>query len=115
MYGSSWHVTFGGSLENAINDYKSRINDIFLKIPDLEIPRLGHTLIKYGILEGMIWLDKDAGPGVIAHESFHAATFIFDTLGMPKITRQNDEALAYYLQWIVDEIYYSRRRKRKKK
>lgn len=41
--------------------------------------------------------------GVIAHESFHITNFIFKRLGL-KSDVNNDEAQAYLLTWIVEQI-----------
>ncbi len=42
--------------------------------------------------------------GVITHEAMHIVHFIADYAGI-KVDTENDEALAYLIGWIVDEIY----------
>lgn len=42
---------------------------------------------------------------VVAHESFHAATFILDQLGFKFMLEVSDEAYAYLLDYIAGEIY----------
>jgi hypothetical protein len=41
--------------------------------------------------------------GLIAHECFHAVCFIFNKIGMP-LTKESDEAYAYLLQYLVNQI-----------
>lgn len=41
--------------------------------------------------------------GIIAHECFHAVCFIFDKIGI-KLTKESDEAYAYLLQFLVNQI-----------
>jgi len=49
---------------------------------------------------------KDKIPhGVIAHEVFHISTFIMERIGMEFIIMKSDEAYAYLINYLVDEIY----------
>jgi len=42
--------------------------------------------------------------GVIAHEAFHASNFLLSRRGVI-IDRDNDEAQAYLIDWITDQIH----------
>ena len=54
-----------------------------------------------------VFLRPRASPGTIAHESWHALTGIFETLGI----ELDHESMAYHLGYVVDKIYkYVRRR-----
>jgi hypothetical protein len=42
--------------------------------------------------------------GTIAHEAFHVSSFIMKRVGInPDVN--NDEAQAYLLSWIVEQVY----------
>lgn len=43
--------------------------------------------------------------GIIAHEAFHATAYILERVGMKLEIEVSDEAYAYLLNYIVDEIY----------
>ena len=53
--------------------------------------------------ETWILLSPKPKLGEIAHEAVHAAHFLLKDVGV-KITPDNDEPLAYLVQWIVDEL-----------
>lgn len=53
----------------------------------------------------LIRLKSPLSPGVVAHEAFHATAFIFSRIGMKLEIESSDEAYAYMLNYIVDEIY----------
>jgi hypothetical protein len=42
--------------------------------------------------------------GTIAHEAIHAANFLFGDRGIV-LDADNDEAFAYFTEWIVDQVY----------
>lgn len=52
-----------------------------------------------------LW-DKDSNitNGIIAHESIHAADFIFNIRGI-KHDYDNPESYTYFCEWIVDRVY----------
>lgn len=53
----------------------------------------------------LIRLKSPLSPGIVAHEAFHAAVYILDRVGMKLQIETSDEAYAYLLNYIVDEIY----------
>lgn len=42
--------------------------------------------------------------GTIVHEAIHACSFLFDHRGV-RADFKNDEPVAYFVEWVVDEIY----------
>lgn len=46
---------------------------------------------------------KRPHPGVIAHEALHFTTWLLDSRGVP-VNYENDEAMAYCMEWLVDLI-----------
>lgn len=42
--------------------------------------------------------------GSIAHEAIHAANFLFGDRGIV-LDADNDEAFAYFVEWVVDQVY----------
>lgn len=49
-----------------------------------------------------IWISNEEYLDILAHEAVHAGNHILRMKGV-KIDRVNDEALAYYVQWIMTE------------
>jgi hypothetical protein len=43
--------------------------------------------------------------GIVAHEIFHAVDFVMNDIGM-KLTEESDEAYAYFVQYLTDQIYF---------
>jgi hypothetical protein len=52
----------------------------------------------------IIFARNDISEGLIAHECFHAMGQICMDIGI-KYDAENDEPMAYILQWLVDEVY----------
>ncbi len=50
-------------------------------------------------------IEKHIPHGVIAHEIFHATTFIMDRIGTKLKLMVSDEPYAYLLNYLTDEIY----------
>ena len=48
-------------------------------------------------------LPLDASPGLVAHEALHLAVAVLERAGVP-VSAKADEAVAYVLQWLVDEL-----------
>lgn len=67
----------------------------------------GRTVIFPGN-QTLIRLKKPLTEGVVAHEAFHATAYILDRIGMKLQIEVSDEAYAYLLNYIVDEIYKKR-------
>ena len=43
-------------------------------------------------------------PGLVAHEAIHVASILFRTMKI-EMDPFNDEPLAYFIGWVVDEVY----------
>jgi hypothetical protein len=52
----------------------------------------------------IIAFSKKTSYGVIAHESLHAVSYIFDFHGIV-MDCKNDEPIAYLLEWVVEECH----------
>lgn len=73
------------------------INELF----NLEI-KLGRTAMFSSGQSVMVLNSRDKG--VIAHEIFHAVEFLCNRVGF-RLTRHSDEAYAYLIQYLTNEIY----------
>jgi hypothetical protein len=61
-------------------------------------------VVKYGPGDvGILWA-KDNLPHLVAHECFHAMTWAFGERGVA-MTQDADEVGAYYLAFLIEEIY----------
>jgi hypothetical protein len=58
------------------------------------------TVIRFNIKDGV-----ESMIGIIAHEVFHAATFILEKIGMKMKLMTSDEAYAYLIQYLMQEVY----------
>lgn len=50
------------------------------------------------------WSDEPVHHGWLAHEVFHAVTFLFHRIGM-RLSRKSDEAYAYAIDDLTRRIY----------
>lgn len=50
-------------------------------------------------------IDKEICHDHIAHEIFHAATFIMERIGMEFIVMKSDEAYAYLIGYLTKKVY----------
>ena len=66
-------------------------------------------------LSGRYEIDDPKWHGVIAHEFFHVAMKVFETIGDPNISDFNEEPFAYYLKFLVSEFYKKARESKKSK
>ena len=60
----------------------------------------GSTISTHGGV--IIWIDSKESLGALAHESVHAAKFLFAQKGIIS-SNENDEPLAYMVQWIFEK------------
>mgnify|MGYP006876405293 CR=1 FL=1 len=56
------------------------------------------VLIEFGL-----FVEKHDNPGIIAHESLHVTNGILDKCGVWP-DHKNDEAQAYLLKWVVNQV-----------
>jgi hypothetical protein len=62
------------------------------------------TGVKDGTIGYFAFFVTDATPGTIAHEALHLSHKIMTDRGM-KVDAENDEAQAYLLGWLVNQIH----------
>jgi len=67
----------------------------------IELNSLGKTAMLRGG-QTIIRL-RNTNIGILAHEAFHATSFLMDRIGV-KLTMESDEAYAYALQYLINEI-----------
>lgn len=60
----------------------------------------------------VIWIESGEAIGACVHECVHAAKFLFAQKGIIS-SNENDEPLAYMVQWIFDKCNTKIRKKRK--
>lgn len=51
----------------------------------------------------IVWL-RVKRPDIIVHEMIHAVMGLFDGIGIEKISKENDELFAYFVEYAVKEI-----------
>jgi hypothetical protein len=51
-----------------------------------------------------VWFDGRPSPGVIAHECIHIMNHVFSEKGMPNIVSDNEEAWAYFMEYLVSTL-----------
>lgn len=94
------------SIGNSYKELKEKLSEILPKDMHKEIKRFkgeynGRTIM---FDSGQTVIDfKTINARDIAHEAFHAVTFILGTIGMT-LSEDSDEAYAYFLGFLVEEI-----------
>lgn len=63
----------------------------------------GHTMINPEQSIITVWIRHKKNHAVVAHECLHAVNFVFNKVGV-KASFQNDEAQAYYLERLFNEV-----------
>lgn len=83
---------------------KENLNDIAKKY-DIDYNMSGYDGMAFRDNQKyIIAFSKITNTGIIAHESLHAVSYIFQD-HVIKMDCENDEPIAYLLQWIVEECY----------
>jgi hypothetical protein len=70
----------------------------------IEIDAKARGLTALGPKGIMIWIESSKFIGALAHESVHAAKFLFYQKGVTA-SNENDEPLAYLVQFIFENCY----------
>ena len=97
-------VIRGGTFLDAEKHLKTLLpEESYPEIKRLNVDSIARTVM-FSTGQTCIRFGNNPGPGVIAHEVFHAVEFLFDKIGM-KLTHKSDEAYAYLIQYVVEEIY----------
>lgn len=51
----------------------------------------------------LVWM-RSRRPDIVAHEMIHAVMYLFSNMGIDKITDDNEELFAYYVDYAVKKI-----------
>lgn len=89
LYYENFYLCAGWKRSDVVNYFKIDIAD----------NARGVTLLTSGGI--IIWVEDRKAYGVLAHESVHAAKFLFGMKGIIA-SNDNDEPLAYMVQWIFE-------------
>jgi len=80
------------------------LEEIFLNLDETILARSFFTKNNIAIVR-FVNIDKNNLPnGLISHEIFHIVTFILNKAGI-KFSFKTDEAYAYFLHYLIDEVY----------
>lgn len=102
MYRQKFHVSFGGTLEDACHTFKFDYDKDLQHCEALTLTEEHGRTQKPVIL---LWFrDENPKPGVVAHECFHAVVSSLRERGM-SLSAKSEEAYAYYLDWLVDKVH----------
>lgn len=102
IFGFNWLIIIGGTVNEAIKIYAKKVGVEPWKRGNSPKGHFGSCDNNHN---GFIWLDKNKiESGLIVHECFHAATYMFERLGMTNLSEQTEELFAYYLEYLVKEV-----------
>ena len=80
------------------------LEEVFLNLDETILARSYFTTNNISIVR-FVNIDKKHIPnGLISHELFHITTFILNKVGC-KFSFKSDEAYAYLLHYLIDEVY----------
>lgn len=101
IYGHMLYIAITEDVEKDLPDIQKKFSDTIKgPIANGIAARLGkHCLV---VINTKDFTDTSI-LGTIAHEAFHITNFIFESLGI-KPDVNNDEAQAYLLSWIVEQV-----------
>lgn len=101
-----WNIYVGPHLQPAIDDLTKSLNINPQWTVDEYPGRIGHFFAYKPYRVGGIWFEKPpkAEPGLVAHECFHAVMYLVEMLES-KITEEQEEFVAYYLGFLVDQVH----------
>lgn len=94
-----WPVTS----EQLAREYR-RVNKNCPEELELTITKRGGKFICANDISCIAFADSRPQAGMIAHEAYHYVTATLQELGMA-CDPDNDEAHAYYIQWLVNHVY----------
>lgn len=99
---------YRGTLDICISDDREKVCSLYTDFSDYTGDIFAHTLHNtYGrkvvVILNPAHKYSNITPGIIAHEAVHVASFVFNSRGV-LADHENDEPLAYFVEWVVDEI-----------
>ena len=100
LYGATFHL-----VEGTPADFGRYMKTAFAR--DVATDGAAHTLLMPVDFTIVIWLQAMPASAlhlsVVAHEAFHATTFVMEHVGIT-LRDESDEAFAYYLGWLVRNL-----------
>lgn len=104
LYGGVLYLAFGDTLAECMDVLPKRCNGLFTK-DELAMPAAAMTKgDENGGGAAIIFMRDHVKFGVVAHEAVHAALSILASAGVGPMDDKNDEAYAYLVTWIVEEV-----------
>ena len=109
LYSARYHVYFGGKLLDARNDFGKRYRLKFESAVSAD--RAAETFYAPNRkIIGMWFKRVKPSPRMISHECYHAVRHIMRLTFIPA-ENSTEEVWAYYLDWLVGNIWNKRSRK----
>ena len=107
LFKFGWMFVFGGSLQSAERRFANRTgikaDEVVCECRDEQV--LGHFSAHSPNRNGLLWFKSDdPSMPTVAHECFHAAVYAYSLMDVKQIGRKHDELLAYYLEWLVEQV-----------
>lgn len=100
---------YTGTLFIVDSDSRKKIKKVIKNFDDKQI--YAHSLLfdnkgmtGYGIVLNFNYKKAKITHGVIAHEAYHITSYIAEEHGL-EWNVDNDEPLAYLINWVVDQVY----------
>ncbi len=103
LYYQYLYVIVSDDVEKEIDEIKKVFN---INIERFNFSGYTESIDKFNVvvLNKKYLKDENFAVGTIAHESFHVTSFIMKRIGIhPDVN--NDEAQAYLLSWVVEQVY----------
>lgn len=72
--------------------------------PGTQIKNYAAVFMSRGEKGVLVWFAEAPDPGVCAHEAIHAVAHVMRESGLGPLNEDTEEAYAYLIQWLVDEI-----------
>jgi len=103
IYGHDIVVSVGQTDKDLYEEIKENISKKQFKkyIANQTAIATTHKLATGGIL--IRFKDDIDNPGIVAHESFHAISFLFNKIGI-RFCYESEEAYAYALSYLINQI-----------
>ncbi len=102
------------SFEESNEQVATRLSKIGFSMQDIELAMIRNHTVRgracmFSSNQSLIRMTQKPttpiGFAQLQHEIFHVATFVMDVVGMEYKTNVSDEAYAYLIQYLTNEIY----------
>ena len=99
---------YHGKLDICITDDRERMAKDYKDVGGFNDEVFAHTLYNeskgvFAVVLNPLNSISKLSQGIIAHEAVHVVNFVFGSRGVIPDT-DNDEPMAYFVEWVVDEI-----------